>query len=208
MAGTLNFDESAFKFDYLKIESNLKNMESDLINILQEFIQKMPEFQSIINGEAGRSNSTNTIDFWKSISGNDSGIPDIDDLIGYISDNYSEEFKEKAEELVGELGSVREACIKTCKESGEQLIKRQQEMIDQNRQIIEEEENKLHKLQNEVEKLESRKIDLEAEAARYNVGDPRKEKVESKILGCEQHITKKEDEISSLTTRTRVNKQT
>lgn len=203
MAGKLNFDELSFTSDYDKIQKSLKDMETSLINVLQDFIMQMPEFKSISNGEDGRSDFTNTTDFWKSMSKDGTTtLPDIDNLINYISENYNEKIEGKAEELIEALGAVREACIKTCKEAGEELIKRQQEMIEQNQKIIQEEKEKLAKLQQEVEKLKNKKIDLEAKSAQ----NPDDAKIESNIIACEERISNKEKEIEALTTRSRFNR--
>ena len=201
MAGKLNFDESLFTSDYTKIESNLKDMENNLINVLQEFIMEMPEFKSI------RSNFTKTTDFWKSLSKDGTTtLPDMDNLINYISDNYNEGIEGKTEELVEKLEAEREACVKVCKEAGEELIKKQQEVVEQNQQIIQEEKEKLAILEQEVEELKSKKIDLEGELLKYSTGDPKIVEIQSDIDACEEHIYAKEDVINLLTTRPRLNK--
>lgn len=202
MAGKPNFDESAVRLDYVNLKSSFDNMEEDLINILQDFIMQMPEFKSIVAGEADRSEFANPSEFWESISSNGTVLPELDDLIEYISENYNAKDDGKAEKLVRDLEAVKGACFKGCKESGEQLIKRQQEMIEQNQKIIQEEKEKLSKIEQEVEKLKSKKIDLEAIYFKIPVGDPKGISVESDIEACKEHIKEKEDAINLLTSRT------
>ena len=48
MAGNLSFDDAIFTDDYNKIEKDLKNMEIDIKEVLFNFINEMPEMQSII----------------------------------------------------------------------------------------------------------------------------------------------------------------
>ena len=126
---------------------------------------------------------------------------DTDKMIKYIAENYNDSLKGKAEELKTELEAKRKACIDVCKESGIQLLKKQQEIIKQNEEIIKQEKETLTELKEKLKDEEQKKIELENKLNNMDSSNSEYSNIKIDLDTSIGNITNYQDEINKLTTR-------
>lgn len=209
MSEPVNFDLKKINKKTRNLEKSLEDMDKKLKDVLKKFILKLPEAQGIVAAQVetnpeekarlqAKSEYDNIDDLWKGIA-KDGVEPTLDDLIKYISENFSAELEAETIQLENELSILRGECIKTCKESAIELIKLQDEAVRRNDEIIAQEKESLEESRRIKQEKEAEKTRLEAERDAMSDG-PDKDDKQAEIDYIVEKINEQNIIIDTLTT--------